>query len=243
HAGMPFSGASAVNASIADFIDFQNCTFVGKHIWSQCTNITAQNCVSAGTTSGDPIETASHVAYFSLSNRCSEFLFEDWTFTETEQLGKAQFITLSGTSTGNKFRRMGTQASPIMARSAIQYDASWTRSGSTITVTLTGHGYRTNDFIRVMYSSNSTTITSGQKTITVTGANTFTFTGAASGDLSGTLTFFRTWASVTVDLGSCEDNEFQDIWVDGAYSQTVTTTTTSYDSTFLNVGGGVAAVA
>ena len=244
HAGMPNSSANAVNTSIADFMDFQNCTFVGKHTYSQSTNITAQNCTSDGVTSGDPLETSYSVPYFALSNRCSDFLFEDWTFAQSEQLGKAALITLSGTSTNNKFRSMGTYASPIMARGAINYDASWSRSGSTITVTLTGHGFRTNDFIKVMYRSSSAVSSTGLKIITVTGANTFTYTGAASGDLSGTLTFFRTWASVVADVGSgCEDNEFQDIWVDGSYSQSASTVVTSYNTTLLNIGGGGGAVA
>jgi len=244
HAGMPGSSATATNTSIADYINFDSCYFIGRHVHSQSTNITAQNCTSGGITSGDPIETSSNVSYISLSNRCSDFLFEDWTFTENEQLGKAAFIALSGSSTNNKFRNMATQASPVNARSAIQYDASWTRSGSTITVTLTGHGYRTNDFIKVMYSSNNTATSTGQKTITVTGANTFTYVGSASGDTSGTLTFFRTWASVIADVGSgCEDNEFQNIWVDGSYSQSSSTTVTSYNTTILNVGGSAGAVA
>ena len=244
HSGMPNASANAVNTSIADYIDFQDCYFVGKHTHSQSTNITAQNCTSGGVTSGDPLESSSNVSYIALSSRCSEFLFEDWSFTEVEQLGKASFIALSGTSTGNKFRNMGTQPSPIMARSAIQYDASWSRSGTLITVTLTGHGYRTNDFIRVLFSSNGSTLTAGKKTITVTGANTFTFTGVASGDTSGTVTFFRTWAYIVIDVGAgCEDNEFQNIWVEGAYSQSAATVVTSYSNTFLNIGGGVGALA
>lgn len=67
--------------------------------------------------------------------------------------------------------------------------ATWTRSGSTITVTSAGHSLRTGLPISVIVSSDSTAATLGYRTITATSSSTFTFTGAATGDASGTLTY------------------------------------------------------
>lgn len=64
---------------------------------------------------------------------------------------------------------------------------SWSRSGSTITVTSTGHGLWTSDFIEITASSNTTAVPLGTYSITAVNANSFTFTGVASGDTSGTI--------------------------------------------------------
>ena len=238
--GMPPTGAGSINCSIVDGLTFTNCYFSGRHVHSQSSNITVTDATTCGITPGDPLEASSSAAFISLQNKSTDFLYEDWIFEGTEILGKAELIFLAGASNNNKFRNMGSYASPISARGAVQYDASWTRSSSTITVTLTNHGFRTNDYIKIMYSTSTAATGTGQKAITVTGANTFTFTGAASGDASGTLTFFRTFCSTVASSTASTDNEFQNIFVEGAYSTSSATTTTTYNHTFLNIGAGIA---
>lgn len=66
---------------------------------------------------------------------------------------------------------------------------AWTRSTTTATVTSTGHGLRTGQFINVSVTSSAAAIVLGQKTITATTADTFTFTCLNAGSASGTLTF------------------------------------------------------
>lgn len=65
---------------------------------------------------------------------------------------------------------------------------SWSRSGTTATVTWTGHGFTTGNTMTVSASSSTAAITNASKTLTVVDANTFTFTCANAGSLSGTLT-------------------------------------------------------
>ena len=64
---------------------------------------------------------------------------------------------------------------------------SWSRSGSTITVTSTGHSLWTSDTIEVVSSSSTAAVPLGIKTITALNANSFTFTGVAAGAASGTM--------------------------------------------------------
>lgn len=66
---------------------------------------------------------------------------------------------------------------------------SWSRSGTTVTVTAAGHNLRTGMLIYVTTSSATTPVPLGVKTVTVLTSSTFTFTGVASGSTSGTLDF------------------------------------------------------
>lgn len=243
YSGMPNVSAACMSTSIGENFDFQDCYFLGRHVHSQSVRFTAQNCVGGGISPGDPFESNSGVSYISMSNKCSNFLFEDWTFPETETLGKGLFIQLSGSSVNNKFRNMGSYASPISSRSAVQYDLPWTRSGSTITVTWTGHPIRTGDYLKTLYTtSTAATGNSGLEQATYINANTFSFVGAASGDASGTITLFRVWASDVISVGiGCENNEFQNIFVDGAYSNSVSAAANGNRNTYLNIDGGIGA--
>jgi len=66
---------------------------------------------------------------------------------------------------------------------------AWTRSGTTITVTLVGHNLTASTAFYVSASSATGPVTIGAKTVaTVVNANTFTFTGVNTGATSGTLT-------------------------------------------------------
>lgn len=238
--GMPTTGAAAVNTSICDNLNFQNCYFVGRHSHSQTTRVTTQGCTHGGITAGAPLESSSDTVWMSLSNKSSGHLAEDWAFPEPECLAKAQLINVSASSSNNKFRNLGSFASPISAKSATAVDVPWTRSGATVTVTLTGHGWRTNDYIKILYSTSPTATPAGFEQITVTGANTFTFNGVNAGDTSGTITLFRVWTNYAVDVASgCENNEFQNIHIDGAYSGSANIRAGSNNTTLLNVNSGI----
>lgn len=67
--------------------------------------------------------------------------------------------------------------------------ATWTRSGTTVTVTEVGHGLTLADFIVVTVTSDETNVTYGIKDITVLDADTFTFTSVNTGTTSGTLSY------------------------------------------------------
>ena len=66
---------------------------------------------------------------------------------------------------------------------------SWTRSGTTVTVTSAGHSLRTGMFIVVNSSSNTAGVPLGYKSVTCLSSSTFTFTGVNSGTTSGTLDY------------------------------------------------------
>jgi hypothetical protein len=66
---------------------------------------------------------------------------------------------------------------------------TWTRSGTTVTVTRTSHGLTTSDTITIYQSSDETATPIGNETVTVIDPNTFTFVGANAGATSGSLTF------------------------------------------------------
>jgi len=63
---------------------------------------------------------------------------------------------------------------------------TYSRTGTTVTVTITSHGYSTGNVLSFDFTSG--TALNGNYTITSTGANTFTLTTAASGSTSGNVT-------------------------------------------------------
>jgi hypothetical protein len=63
---------------------------------------------------------------------------------------------------------------------------TYSRTGTTVTVTITSHGYSTGNVLSFDFTSG--TALDGNYTITNTGANTFTLTTAASGSTSGNVT-------------------------------------------------------
>lgn len=67
--------------------------------------------------------------------------------------------------------------------------ATWTRSGTTATVTATGHGLLTGGEATVTVTSDADAIPLGAKSVTVTGANTFTIPCLDDGATSGSLTY------------------------------------------------------
>lgn len=234
------SGMKAVSSSIISDVTFNNCFMVGAHSHSQATDCACTGCRAVGTP-GDPFFAASGVAWLALGNKSSGWLVSDIEFPASETLTKGNLITVSGASSGNKFRNLGSADSPISAGSALATDLSWTRSGSTITVTMPGHGWRTNDLVVVVLSTDTTATSRREKFITVVDADTFTYVGVASGATSGTLTLFRTFCGVVVSVVGGDDNEFQNIWVEGAYSRPLSISSGVLRTTALNVYGGVGA--
>lgn len=67
--------------------------------------------------------------------------------------------------------------------------ASWTRTGTTATVTESNHGLSSGAAISVYATSSAPAIPSGRYTVSVSGANTFTITCLNAGDPSGTISY------------------------------------------------------
>ena len=91
------------------------------------------------------------------------------------------------------------------SKTAPQTGGTYTRSGTTITVSLTAHGYTTGQNVGLAFGAGTGgTATNGNYVITVTDANTFTVQDINSGSITGTgtaaaatrwLTSFDTTAS------------------------------------------------
>jgi len=74
-------------------------------------------------------------------------------------------------------------------------DATYARSGTTVTVTSNSHGFSSNEYILVQDAGNS--ITDDVYEITVTDVNTFTFTSPASGTVSAGATMLHSTNNTT----------------------------------------------
>lgn len=80
----------------------------------------------------------------------------------------------------------------LTVRTGTRTAVAWTRSGSTITCTLTNHQLATGSVIQLTATSDAAATPLGSETVTSTGANTFTFPGVNAGAASGTLSFTAT---------------------------------------------------
>ena len=82
-----------------------------------------------------------------------------------------------GTGTAGSIDLFDTTTAPIAA--------TYARSGTTITVTSTGHGLTTGQSVGITYyAASGVAATAGNYIITVTGANTFTITDLNSGTIA-----------------------------------------------------------
>jgi len=71
---------------------------------------------------------------------------------------------------------------------------TYIRVGTTVTVTITAHGFSTGNVLAIDFTSG--TALDGNYTITSTGANTFTLTTVASGSTSGNVEAFTSFTSI-----------------------------------------------
>ena len=84
--------------------------------------------------------------------------------------------------------------------------ATYTRSGTTVTVTSTGHNMNTGDVIIADFTGAAT---DGTYTITRTGANTFTLTDSASGTITSTaMTYIKKGAHENLQFLTINDTTF-----------------------------------
>jgi len=85
-----------------------------------------------------------------------------------------------GTATAGTINIFDTTTAPVTG-------STYTRSGTTVTVTATSHGLATGQQVGITFAAGTGgTATNGNYIITVTGANTFTLTDINSGTITGT---------------------------------------------------------
>lgn len=237
-------GTANISIGTSDDILLDDCGVIGLTTLSGSNRVTLTNFFEAAKTTGDPMDGSGNQNFINLSNKCSDILIDNWTFPHDECLPRAALVHTQGCSRV-KVRNMGSKAQPINAGGPT-VATTYTRSGATATFTKAGHGYRVGDFFYVELV-DATSGVSGLRTITsVPDADTFvtnsTNSGATSGSAWGYRTFCSTAASVSAS-GACSEIEFQNIWVDGAYSNSVGAPGVASDVTALNVSGGRGAAA
>lgn len=91
----------------------------------------------------------------------------------------------------------------------ISCSGTWTRSGTTITVSFNDHEMGTNQVINVTSIDGSQT--TGNKLITYIGTDEFSFVGINGGDVSGTLTYTRGTGDVIAI--SCDDGNTVNLYL------------------------------
>jgi hypothetical protein len=106
-------------------------------------------------------------------------------------------ISLVGTATAGTLDVFDTITAPVT-------DATYARSGTTITVTKTAHGLVTGDVRGFSFASVSgVSATNGNYSITKTGANTFTLTDINSGTIAAStaMAYSTLWVN-SYDVGA-----------------------------------------
>lgn len=122
-------------------------------------------------------------------------------------IGASKIVTSSvndAAITAPKLSGAQTGSAPIFGcRAWVSFDGTFTavtsnsysRSGTTVTVTKTSHGLSTGNRLAISAATdsglNTANATTASAEITVTDANTFTFQTASTGTASGTLTYAR----------------------------------------------------
>jgi len=91
---------------------------------------------------------------------------------------RVKAISFTGTSTAGYVSLFDTTVAPVTT-------ATYGRSGTTVTVSSTGHGLTTGQFIGIDFAAGTGgTATNGNYAVTVTNANTFTITDINSGSIT-----------------------------------------------------------
>jgi hypothetical protein len=113
-------------------------------------------------------------------------------------LGRTRLKALSivGTAVAGTLDVFDTTTAPVTT-------ATYTRSGTTVTVTSTAHGLVTGDVRGFAFASASgSSATNGNYTITKTGANTFTLVDINSGTIASTALAYSTLWLNSYDVGA-----------------------------------------
>jgi len=235
--GMPITPI-AFYTNICDRITVTNCSFTSGTIsFAQSSFVSVTDSTEVAMTPGDPYENASNLNFITMNNKCSDIFLDNWTFPHSECLSKGIFVYSTASCSNVKVRNMGTYGSMVSAQGSVR-TATFNRVGTVATWTDTAHGYRSGDYVYI--SDTLTNNVSGFKAVTVTDANHFTTVALNSGAASGSGELYRTFCSTVVSFGASGYNhEYNNIFVTGAYSNSIATTASASLAKFYNVGTNV----
>ena len=112
---------------------------------------------------------------------------------------RVKAISFTGSATAGYVSLFDTAVAPVTT-------ATYGRSGTTITVTLTAHGLTTGQFIGVDFAAGTGgTATNGNYAVTVTSSSTFTLTDINSGNITAgaAMVFSSKWL-MTYDVAASD---------------------------------------
>ena len=112
---------------------------------------------------------------------------------------RVKAISFTGSATAGYVSLFDTTVAPVTT-------ATYGRSGTTITVTLTSHGLTTGQFIGVDFAAGTGgTATNGNYAVTVTNSSTFTLTDINSGSITAgaAMVFANRWL-MTYDVAASD---------------------------------------
>jgi len=241
--GMPsVISTPVIGFTTSDRILIDGGALIGSVLGSGTDGVTIQNIVECAKTAGDPVEGSGNSIMVSGTNKSSDWLLDNWVFPYPECGSRGAFFsTVAGSNM--KVRNMGSVASPVSTKGPT-VAMSWTRSGAVGTFTKTGHGYRVGDYI---YMYNMQLVNAALRIVTsVIDADTFTGAMTASGATSGTGIMYRSTCSHTLLVsasGSGSNFEFNNVHMDGAYTNSISTPVTCSGVQAYNITGGPGSLA
>lgn len=232
------SATYCVNLNIGSNFTATRCQF-GPHgglaTSSQYSNVTITNGSYFSSSYGlNPVATPTWLVV--LTNLSQNWLVDTFTFYGPVPIPRSGFLSVASGSNNAVVRNMGTYASPIDNRlNGLQPWRSWSRSGTTVTVTENGHPYRVGDQVVVVNSSATAPVTLAVKTITAVATNTFDFTGVNTGATSGTMTYYVGGMSAVITSAGVEGLKVQNVHMRGNYGNPFSTSSTQTGMTLDNV--------
>lgn len=138
-----------------------------------------------------------------------------------------QALVMNSGATAPEWVAGGFQCRAWVNFNGVATNGTYTRTGNTVTVTMTGHGMTTGMIAGLDFTSGAAT--DGSYAVTVTDANTFTITDPASGATSGNVTR-NTFIRASGNVSSITDN--------GTGDYTINFTTPLVDANYcVNFGG------
>lgn len=170
---------------------------------------------------------------------CSDIVLRNFSmgglFMSGPYLG---FVNISAGCARIDIRQFGSSTVPLDCGAPPVNAVSWSRSGTTATVTSVAHGLKVGDAVYVRISSDIAAITVASKTIaTVPTANTFTFAALNAGSTSGTLSYTPTVVGALLVLASSVDIRVQQVYLSNLRQFLLSSDNSSTRVVFDNVYG------
>lgn len=173
---------------------FTNCSFNGQSFLSYIEDFTLTNSIYWDTPVGKTV--ATNPNWFVNQTGGKNVVIDGFSLGGITGSPPYSGIYSPGSGAINCYmRNIGTYASPVQLGGDERIAKSWSRSGTTITVTDTNHGLGANGTttsVYIRHSSDATAALTATRTATIVDANTWTYTGANAGATSGTLNYFDT---------------------------------------------------